>query len=734
MNTKTTLFVVLIAIALAVYFFTVETKTTTTLEKEQQLAEQGQTVGERLLTAERMPLDKIKTIRLKRPDEKPVVIEHAGQDFRQIEPVTYQLQSWDAQGLIDKAGAMRYTSKFTPADRQVSLEALGLAPPQATLTYEGEGFDPVTLTLGKRAGTGRAYATLGAAGESSTVYIVDDGLHEAAIDKSVKQMRDRSLASFSSGKARRIELQHEDRAIELAFGDARWALAKPSPGRAATQKVDQLVQALTAANVGEFIADNPETLAEYGLDKPSIVLKIDVVEAVDAAETSEKTDETEPAETEKTVTHTLKIGSPTDLSRDKFFAMYNAVPTVFTLSKADVDKLDVKVDDLRDPALTPVPRSDVREVTLTRPDHPPVHMIKSPAWQFGDPKPDFKLDGGVMNDLLDAIFNTKAESFVDISNKKLKAPIATISMQAMAKSESETLAIHEHGEGKMLVVRGGESVGEVVPTEAMKLTMQPAIAFRDRTVIDLATDQIAAIDLIRSGKFPAEYHLKRGPSAEGGDKPGAWLLEGLDESAVKSLINQLAPVRATMWMPEPMATIPEGATLTITTIDGKTHKLSIHAGIASVEGVQPQFKPTPELVAAANAELRNRLVFDITADQIASVKIGERTIQRDQAGKYTMTGKGGGVLTEPAAAAIWDHLAKLSADHFVDNGYASGDPSAVLTITTRDGAAHSLKVWTPSGQAPVAQFDEKTFTLDEASAKALTTSPVQAPSAENAQP
>ncbi|QNN21339.1 DUF4340 domain-containing protein [Planctomycetales bacterium ZRK34] len=720
MNTKTTLFVVLIAIALAVYFFTVETKTTTTLEKEQQLAQQGQAVGERLLSGERMPLNKVKTIRLSEPGQKPVVIERDGEDFQQVEPVVYKLQTWDAQTFIDSAGALRYTSKFTPTQRDVSLEALGLAPPQATLTYEGEGFEPVTLTLGKRAGSGRAYVTLGEPGESSTVYVVDDALHTAALDKPVRSMRDPAIASFTPGKARRIELQHDDQTIKLAFADARWAISKPVPGRAATQKVNQLVQAVAIARAGEFVADNPENLAAYGLDQPSTVLKIDVVDAEAGADT----DAADQAE--KTITHVLKIGSPTDLSRGKFFAMYDDTPTVFTLTKADVDKLNVTADDLRDPALTPTPRSDVREVTLAKPDQPDVHMIKSPAWSFGDPKPTYGLDAGVMNDLLDAIYNTKATSFVDLSNKKLKAPIATIRMQVLAKSEPETLAIHEHDKGRLLVVRGGESVGAVVPIEALKLAMEPAIAFRDRTVLDLATDQIAAIDLLRSGKYPAEYHLKRGPAPEGDDKPGPWQFAGHDEAAVKSLINQLAPVRAAKWMREPMMSIPEGAALTITTTDGKTHQLSVHPGapgMASVEGIKSQFQPTPELVAATEAELRDKLVFDVAADQIAKVSIGKHVIERDEAGKYTMQGEGR--MVEQVVAGIWDQLAKLSADHFVDTGYASGDPTTTLSITTRDGKTHTLKLWTGSSQTPVAQFDNTSFTVAPDVAAALVASPAQ---------
>jgi len=719
MNIKTTLFVAVIAAALAAYFLLVETKTTTTLEKERQQAQQGDDVGQRVFTAEQFPISKIATVRIERPGQSPVVLSKSDESWRQTEPIAFALQGHMVEDLVDHAGTLRYTSKFTPTQRGVTLDTLGLAEPDVKLTFSGDDVEPVTVTIGKRATAGRAYLTLEKPSDSATVYVVNDQLHQTAAKNTVRAMRARSLADFSPGQARRIMLTRGGKTIEVTQQNGSWTITQPTPGRASLGGARKLVEALTKANVAAFVADQPDDLAPFGLDQPAAVLTMQVAEQVSAPAAS--ADGEQPAESEdKLVTHTLKIGSATDLGGEQHFAMLDGVDTVFTLNKSAVDKLNIDLAALRDASLTPIARGDVREIKLQRKNQPSLHLLKDPAWAFGEPKPDFRLEGEVVPMLLDAIFKTQATDYQPLENVKLAEPIATIELYAIAKDKPETLRVHEHGEDQLMVVRGDESTGYLVPRDALNLALAPPIAYRDRTVLDLASDQIQALHISRTGQHPAEYTIQRE-----GEK---WQLDGYNDAAVQSVVNHLTPLRATGWVTEPMATIPEGVNVKITLAEGKPRTLSVKGGLGQVDGVDTQFHVSKSLIQALNTELRDTLVLDVAAGQIAKVQIGERTVYRDDDGNYSMTGPG--ELAEPAAAAIWDHLAKLSAEHFVDAGRASGEPTATLAITTRDEKTHTLKLWQLDGQSAVAQLGDKTFTLGVEAAKSLTTPPIKTAPAE----
>ncbi|MBI1368207.1 MAG: DUF4340 domain-containing protein [Planctomycetes bacterium] len=709
MNIKTTLIVLLIAVALAVYFIVVEPKTTTTQQREEQASQQPAESGTLLLAADAFPADKIKTIRIDKPGQPQVVIEKIGEDWTQTAPVRFKLQSWQVKPFVDQAKALRYTSTFKPADRSVKLDTLGLDSPLAKITYEGDGFKPVTLTLGSRAAAGRAYLTTDTPSETALVYVVDDALHQTAQQKNVRDMRDRSLASFEPGQARRIELKRDDLDLTLMERDTRWVITSPVTGRADRDKANNLIRALTSASVSDFVADNPANLAAFGLDKPAIELAVDVANPAPApAPDAGKKDEKTPAKPAQTVTtHVLKIGAPTDLGKTKYFAMLDDVPAVFSLGKADVDKLNVKVDDVRDPKLTSALIDDAREITIKTGDNT-LHMIKNPAWAFADPKPPYELDGQRMSELLDALFKTQAASFVDLSTVKLKEPVAEVTLALLAKTEPQTLKLYDHGSDQLLVVLGSETTGYVVPRADLKDLFEPALSFRERTVLDLNPDAIAKLTLTRSGEFPAKYELTRAAPKDK-EKVGDWKLDGLDEQAVMNVIDMLHPLHAEAFLPESAVTKPEAAVLDIELADGTRYVLTVHpdSHIASLNAVDEPFKVSDDVAAAVAAELRDPLVLNLDIDKLAKVTSGPAIIRRDADGKYTISGDD--KVTEKIAAGLFDELAGLRADHFVDAAPA-GDPVATLTITTTDDKSQTLKVWSADNRV-TAQLGDKVFTL-----------------------
>jgi hypothetical protein len=734
MNTKTTFIVLILAIALGVYFLKFETDTRPEPAPETETAPTGQP----LFARDTVIPEKINTVRVERDGQTAVIHREASSvdDWKQIEPVKFGVQSWTMSSLLGTAASLRYTSSFTPAQKKLSLADLGLAPAKAVLTLESAAAKTV-MTLGSKAAAGRAYLVLGPVSDSSTVYVVEDRLHDELLSKKPRDWRSQTLTTLTPGNARKIELTRDGVTTQLVSKDGRWTLAQPVVGRADKAAAEALVNAVGAASIDSFVEDNPKSLAAFGLDKPQIVLAIDAADL--APPLSEKKDDKAPAPpAEKITTHKLAIGAATDLQNEKSFATWDDAPVVFALRKADVEKFQKSADDLRDPRLTPVAQADVKDIALDRPADPLHFTVEQGQWSFADPKPAFNLDSGQVTKLIDALLKTRAGSYVAYHADPASAALVTVKLGVTNQPEPEVLAVRAAADpAKLMVVRGNETSGYIVDKSALAPLLDPPLAYRNRNALDLKPDDVTAIKITRTGKHPAVYDIARaapkpeGPPAPGNKKTdapalakvGDWKLDGFNKEAIGSLFTALMPLRADKWLDAPAAApSPEDSVvIDLTLADGKTTKVTLDPvkRTAAATGVDRSFEVEPATVIALASELRDTAVLKLEIDKIAAVKSGDVTVKRDAAtGQYKAEGAAG--LNQAKAAALFDALAGLRAVFFVESTAAAGDPVVTITVTTADKKTQTIKVWTPAGGEPVAQVGEKAFTIKPDAAAALT--------------
>lgn len=768
MNTKTTLLALAVAIVLGAYFLVFETdmfdrKTASTREKEKAIAEAGNKPGQPLFKADDLPLDKVRTIRIEVPNGPPIVFQrHAAdsEEWNQTEPVAFGLQAFMIRDIISDASQLRYTSTLKPDGKENTLETFGLSPAKMILTFEGEGMIPKTIALGFTTGAGRAYVTLDKPSGNSSVYIVGDRLQQTVLSKKLKDFRNTTLVNLEPGAARRVVLTREDKSVELAQADGRWSIIKPVTGRADRDGAQELARSLSTVLVDKFVVDKPANLEMFGLDKPQTTLTVDIVQAVEepkkpeAGKDDAKKDEAKKDESkkdqkpaEKIVTYKLAIGAAQDPRQEHFYAMWNDSPVVFTLRKADVEKLNKTVDGLRDPRLTPAIRSDVRDVKVEQAAGPVIHIAQDKgAWSFADPKPSFTLDAGSADQLVNALCDTKASTYLPADQIKGKK-LAQITLMLAAKAEADTLTITEHTDGQVVVLRGGESAGYVVDKQHLSIALEPVLSFRNRNVIDISENSLAGVAINRTGKFPLSVTITRAaPEAEGppapgapgspaakkddkaAPKPGDWKLDGLDAVAVRSLISKLTPLRADSWLSESTITTPEGVNIELTLGDNTKHKIFVHldSGSAKVEGVDAAFKVNPETIQALAAELKDPVALKLSVDQITSITSSAWTLLRDSDGKIAFENNPN-PLNQQAAGALFDAVAGLRVDHYI----AAAPKVAALTlkIKTREGKEYTLAVGDtdPAYGLATASVDGKHFTLSKETQAALNAAMIESP-------
>lgn len=697
---------VIVALVLGAYFLFFDTATIDNGDPSPSTPNQ---LGQLLIPTDTLTPATISSITLTTNNQPPITILQNTTDntWRQTTPVNFPINTYNITDLITQTSNLHYTSTITPSPKLTGAQ-LGLDPPHTTATFNINNASPITLQLGARSAAGLAYIKF-----NNTVYVVNDALHNALLNTNLTDWRDKSLATFTPGQPQSINLTTPTTPatpatpatnLQLTKTDNRWSIVQPESGitsRADRAAVEQLAQTLASATITQFIKDNPTDLAIFGLTQPTATLTLQIPNPTAST----------------TTTHTLTVGAPQNIDQSQYFATYNNTPVVFTLPKMIVDQLLQPIDHFRDKKITPLSRPDVNAITIKRKNTTLAFKWVDANWTFTTPQTTYPPDQSRVTALIDAIFNTNATAFIDITPIKLAPPIATLTLTLAGQASPEIIYLHDHSSDQLLALRATESLGHVIPRAPFAAAFDSPLAFRSLTVLDIAQPQLASIHLIRSGAFPANYTLNRKT-----DQPTQWDLTDLNAPAIQNLLTHIAPLTATRWLNDAPITTPEGVTLNLTLNDSTIHTIHIHTDslTATLPTSPNAFTITPAFAAALNAELRDLRPLKLDADQIETLTLGPNTLTRDTTGAYTLTGPA--TLNQTKAATLFNTIASLTAIHYIDTA-PTAPPTTTLQITTTNNTQHTLKIWL--NPQPTAQLDQTAFTISPTTAKNLTTSPTQ---------
>lgn len=757
MNVKTTVILVLIAAALVAYFL---------LAPEGEAPERDGTppAGRLLVDDDAIGPRTVERLTVERAGMPTMVFERTGDgDWRQTEPFDFPIKGPDGAGfnigsIIDAAVSLRYTRKLDDPEAPKTYE---LDPPRASLRIEGayvrrnggvapapgaqaEGRVPFNLRfkLGRETAAGRAFVMFG---KDRGIYVAGRGLHRQLLDESLTELRERSLAAVAIGRVSRIELRRDDQrlAIEPAEELGTWRFAAGAAGRASADAVEGLVRLVSTARIESFVADQPEDLAPFGLAAPRRELVIHIGGAAAETAPGRAAGDAEEAEAGAGASHRLRIGREV-VDGDATYAMYQDRPVVFTLPDYVLDPLGKSLAELRDPRLTPLPRSDLRAARVERPNQPALHVVREAGlWRFGEPRPGFEIEGEAVESLVDAVFDTRAESFVPAED--LPESEARLTLRFAGREAEEVLTLGRSSVSgdtpqaeapkadTWWVRRGDEPVAAKVRYADLAALFRPLRFYRDRTVLDLRATQIVRLRLKRSGPFAAEHIIAR-PRQETGTY-GEWRYDdNLRPAAVERLIDRLTPLRAQRWVDAPPQDQTPSLVIDITTLaapspdaekterEPRVSRVSVYRGLKLGMFEGDAFALSTPAVSDLAAELRDRTVIGFEAAEIARLTTpAGHVIERDAAGRYDWSEAAD--LNEARVGALFDTLAGLQADrYFAPHVEPRGSPVGSYVIESRDGEALTLDLFA-AGQTPVdlpaGRIAGRLFTIDIPTARTL---------------
>lgn len=555
MKTRTTLLLLILAVALGLWIKYFESKKPNTAEAQR---EAGNVVN--------FEREKLEGIVIQNGDDR---IELRRQDgkWRLTEPVKDQADGAAVDNLIGDIDAWRkegtVPAKEVTADKG-RMNEFGLVQPKLRMRLIGPNAPPAILFGKDAALEGKMYVRLA---DSKDVFIAAQTVR-TDISKKPDDFRDRKLTDLTTAQVTRAVLKSPAGEIELAKKNEHWEIVKPLEARGDDQKIGDLLAQVTNARIQEFVADDRGDLHTYGLSEPRGSITIYGADDKEG--------------------RTLQLGAVADRIKDAVYARFLPRNAVYALPKKTGEILAVRPNDLRDRHLVRLDTNNLDRINLEATGQPKIVLArKDQAWTIAS-RNNQPANGEEVRRLIDTLNDQQVTRFVadtasELPKYGLDHPQLRLTFSSFASENTAETAAGEHpfltlsfgkvegndvdarvGEEPFIVAVNHELLGQIwiEPTQWQELSI---FKFTPNEIhrISRVTDHEES--LVRSGT--QDWKWIKGEGA-------------IDNADVQSLLNTLVSLRAVRWVG---ATTPGTGfdkptlVLTFTTSpdDKTTHKLTI---------------------------------------------------------------------------------------------------------------------------------------------------------------
>jgi len=255
------------------------------------------------------------TIKQKQAD--PVTLQKADAGKWQItQPKPYRADQETVAGMLSTLSGL--SADRVVEDKASNLKQYGLDPAVAELDITGKAQGARQLLLGDDTPTGGdVYAAL--AGDPRVFTV--SSFNKTSLDKSLNDLRDKSLLTINPDNVSRLELIRKGQEIEFDRTKDGWQILKPTSSPADSSAVNGLIRSLTGATMQLSATATSDAAAEFARATPVATAKL----------------------TGDASVQTLEVRK----SKDDYYAKSSAVDGVFKVDPSLGTALDKKVDDFQ---------------------------------------------------------------------------------------------------------------------------------------------------------------------------------------------------------------------------------------------------------------------------------------------------------------------------------------------------------------------------------------------------
>ena len=251
------------------------------------------------------------------------------------------------------------------------------------------------------------------------------------LDQKVYDLRDKTILDFKTPQINKIELIRDKKTLTLKKNEHSWQLIEEeTTAKGNESEITNLLKTIQAAHIEQFVEEQPEQLASYGLNNSKLTVKLTTLKA------------NEPL--------TLFIGKK---SEHGFYAKTLSKKNIFVINQSLFDALDNRqFVDFLNKSLVEFNDDDLSKVTL-RMDDSRVDLIRDKKdlqkWTMVKPV-DMKANTATINSLLFDLKNSRIVKFIKTNAKNSK-------MFGMEQPEKEISLTYKNGETWTLKLGGQTS-------------------------------------------------------------------------------------------------------------------------------------------------------------------------------------------------------------------------------------------------------------------------------------
>ena len=555
MKSKTTLILLVIVVAMALWVKFYESKKPNT-EERKRLA--GSVVN--------FEEENLEGILIRNGDDR-VELRKSDDKWRLEAPIKDQADSSLVDTLVSALSSWQKEQTIPEEEIEKDkgrLEEYDLAKPKLRVKLLGKDMPPEILFGKDAALEGKMYVRLE---NSKDSFLVSQRVKEN-VTKKAEEFRDRKLTDLSTMQVTRLALKTPAGEMELQKEGENWQITRPLRARADNQKVNDLISQVTAARIQQFVAEAGGDLQSYGLTEPRGSITLFTQDQQEG--------------------QTLQIGGVPPEQQDQVYVRFSARNFIYTLPKKIEEILNTKPADLRDKHLVRFDTNVLDRITIDAPGKGKTVLArKDQGWTIAS-RDNQQANNSEVTRLLDTLKNEQVTRFVedvasDLAKYGLEKPQLQITLSSFA---SENTAETAAGEKPIATIAFGNVEGDEVFARVGEEPFIVAVrkALLEQIFVDPTKWQELAIFKFK----PADVHrltvttdkeitLTRGANNEWARAEGSG---PVNEVNVESLLNTLTDLRAVRW--EGTATPPQAfdqpqITITFTTSadDKATHKLIV---------------------------------------------------------------------------------------------------------------------------------------------------------------
>ena len=468
MNLKQTLIrtavLILVLVGLGLYFYFYEVKGG---KKREEAQEEAKKVFQ---------LDKgdVTEFRLARADEEEIVCIKKEDTWRIEKPVEVDADQDAVDRVVREFADAKRTRTVDEEPEDIALYGLEAPPLKLAVTVKEKEGSPTLLFGNENPAKTAFYAKTEA---EKTVFLVQTYV-KRSLDKKLYDLRNKKVADFKKDEVQAIQLARGESKIETEKqDDDTWLLTEPLQTRGDKSEIDKVINKMNTARIKEFINENPQDLAEYGLDEPDIMLTVLIGE--DRASKG------------------LLIGRKNE-DKKGYYAKRAEQKNVFLLEESFLEPVPDTVDTWRDHRLLTVSSSDIEKMQYTAEGQKFVLARNEDRnWELLEPVKE-KADNLETNDLITNLTNIKAKQFLDDEKEEFGLAQPQIDVNLWKKDVDVPIAVTigaKDEEEDVMYARNMDGTPVTIDVGDLEKATKSLFDFRDKVLVSFDKRDVQTLDV-----------------------------------------------------------------------------------------------------------------------------------------------------------------------------------------------------------------------------------------------